>query len=285
MYYRTLATFACIAALAVFAIQVFSEELELIVANLVPEIEADQPAAELVEATFTESDLTIRSLHQTDHYEAPVGRFQLNEIDVAGESRVWHGLAAEADGPRPVVILLHGSNRNGAAMLDMWQAAARSEGVHLIAPDSKDSRIWSDRSDGEDFIRAVLNDAGRQMQIDPEQIYLFGHSAGGTFALSLANGSDLPWQAVATHGNAYRNRAVAPEGPVPLRLYLGDRDHTATLDQARDAGERLAALGHPTELIVLNDHGHWYYDIGTRLSYRVMQWFLAPDDQIAQQDS
>lgn len=274
MDYRVLTVFLCLGGLSVVALNTYSGPVVQLLSSL--EVQsADEPAAEPAE--FTERDMQIRTIRETDHYEEPEGRYVRHVFEFDGEGRAWHALVAEEEGPRPVIVLLHGSNRTGAAMIDMWQAAARSEGVHLIAPDSGDTRVWSDRNDGAEFIRAALNDATDYMEIDTEQVFLFGHSAGAAYGLALANGSDLPFRAVAAHGGVIREDITVPATPMPVRLYLGDNDHTTTLDDARLAGERLAERGHPTELVVLTDQSHWYYDIGVRLSYQTVQWFLTAD--------
>lgn len=281
MYYRVLAVFLCLGGLAVVAIKTYSGPVVELLASFDLQ-SADEATVDPAE--FTQTEMRIMTIRETDHYQEPEGRFARHVFEHGGDGRAWHALVAEAEGPRPVVVLLHGSNRTGAAMIDMWQAAARTEGVHLIAPDSGDTRVWSDRNDGADFIRAALNDATSYMEIDPTRVFLFGHSAGATYGLTLANGSDLPIRAVAAHGGVMRDSIAVPASPMPVRLYLGDGDHTTTLDDARLAGERLAERGHPTELVVLTDQDHWYYDIGTRLSYQTLQWFLTSDaeDEVAE---
>ncbi|MEC7964812.1 MAG: dienelactone hydrolase family protein, partial [Pseudomonadota bacterium] len=115
--------------------------------------------------------------------------------------------------------------------------------------------------------------------VDPDQIYLFGHSQGGQVALTLANQINGPWCAVATHGgfpqaSSIRDASAAP----PLRLYLGDRDQIFSVTSAQEAGKRYARAGHRTELHLIAEHGHWFYDKGPRIAEDAWQWFQAQSD-------
>ena len=68
--------------------------------------------------------------------EAP-DLFPLHAFDFAGRSRRFYALPAEGTAGKttlpPVILLLHGSGRDGRAMLDMWHAIA-AKGALLVAP-------------------------------------------------------------------------------------------------------------------------------------------------------
>lgn len=243
----------------------------------------EESQAEPVPATFTEDAVVLRSMRNTSEYTAPEGRFATFDMTYDDVSRLWHGIAATGEDPRPTVILLHGSNRNGASMLDMWQATARDRNLNLIAPDARDLRGWRRDHDGEGFIRALVQNAATAMPIDPDHIYIFGHSAGARAAIEFANQSDLNIRAVAVHGGGYPLRIMREAtAPTPIRMYLGDNDHVLSVEEARTMGARLAELGHPTDLMVIGDHTHWYYDIGPRLSFEVVDWFAEVSQPVQQ---
>lgn len=131
-------------------------------------------------------------LPRSTYHTPPEGVFVRHAFSFGGKPRIWHGLAPRVGGVPPiaVVMLLHGSGRDGRAMLDMWQGVAREAGVLLIAPDALDASGWNPRTDGEAFLAQVMADAGVGAEVP---VYLFGHSAGAEFALYLAEQALGPW--------------------------------------------------------------------------------------------
>ena len=101
----------------------------------------------------------------------------------------------------------------------------------------------------------------------------------GKYAAFLVNRGIGPWRAAALHGgygppDQYR---PTPEAP-PLRLYLGERDHIFSVEGAQAAAAALAAAGHDTELHLIPDHTHWFYEIGPNLAADAWGWFNRLDD-------
>lgn len=181
--------------------------------------------------------------------------------------RQWHGLGPKIGVPRPTLILLHGSGRTGASMIDMWATTAMQNNLILIAPNSATSESWSHQTDGPDFIKALLKDASATYPIDPDKIFIMGHSAGGIFAQQLANRQTGPWKAVATHGAHMDHADVrAAQNPVPIYAYLGAQDHLFPVPQALETTRQLATAGHDVQLIEIPRHTHWYYKIGPQIA-------------------
>lgn len=210
----------------------------------------------------------------TSDYVAPVGAFEARAMAAPHAGRTWHALAAGRPGARPLVVLLHGSGRDGAAMIDMWQDVARREGLLLVAPDSADPAGWSRAEDGPAFLDALLAEVAALHPYDPGAVFLYGHSAGAMAALSLA--ADGPWRAVAAHGGAPRLDTLGPaRRAVPLRVQIGDADPLFPLPEVRAAAAALARQGHDVELAVIPGHGHWLYDLGPRLAADAWSFFEA----------
>ena len=133
-----------------------------------------------------------------------------------------------------------------------------------------DSASWSYKDDGESFLSAVLRDAAEQYYIDPEQIYLFGHSAGGIMAQYIANRSDGPWRGVATHGAFIDPKGLRPNRKaVPIDIYLGQEDHLFPVPMAQITGEALAKAGHDVTLFVIPGHSHWFYKVGSAIADQI----------------
>lgn len=196
-----------------------------------------------------------------------------------GERR-YYSLGATAGAPRPALVLLHGAGRDGRSMLDMWQALARQEDLVLIAPDAARPQGWSLWHDGALFAGALLEDVARHHPIDPDQVYLIGHSMGGKFALRLANLGLGPWRAVAVHAGQIPAGTVLPaRRPIPIFLDVGETDPTFTPDSVRRSAQRLSAAGHDVKMTVIPDHGHWYYRIAPQIAPRIWSELQTPAPQ------
>ena len=50
--------------------------------------------------------------------------------------------------PAPLVVLLHGSGRDGRILVEHWQSLAKKEGIVLAGPDATARAGWSMRDDG-----------------------------------------------------------------------------------------------------------------------------------------
>src|SRR5207253_3820492 len=90
---------------------------------------------------------------------------------------------ASAKAPAPLIVLLHGSGRDGMSLIEKWRELADKEGVIIVGPDSEGASGWSMPRDGPDFLRDLVEDLKSKYPINPRRVYLFGHSAGAVFAL------------------------------------------------------------------------------------------------------
>lgn len=189
--------------------------------------------------------------------------------------RNWYTLVPAASSDMPLVILLHGAGRDGLSMIEMWQEVSDRHGVALLAPNSFGS-TWPFSAPNPAFLHEMIEDLQTRHAIDPERIYLFGHSDGAAYAQLLLNRSQGPWQAAALHAGYLPAEAVrAPDTPKPYRLYLGDRDHIFPVVTARDAGQAMARNGHDNSLVLVPGHTHWFYTAGPEISADAWQWLDA----------
>jgi acetyl esterase/lipase len=79
--------------------------------------------------------------------------------------------------PAPLLILLHGSGRDGRILVEHWQSLAKKEGIILAGPDAVVRQGWG-RDDGPLFIRDVIEAVQTDYAVDRRAMYVFGHSAG-----------------------------------------------------------------------------------------------------------
>lgn len=178
-----------------------------------------------------------------------------------------------ADTPAPLVVLLHGSGRDGRSMIHMWMQVAAAEGVILVGLNGLEQG-WQQSLLSDAFLDSVLAEVAAMHPVDDTRIYLFGHSAGSRAAQVLANRAPDRWRAVATHAGTVdpsqlRRVADAP----PVRHYLGTEDHIFDVATAMTAGERVAALGQDHDLVLVPGHTHWFYVGGPLFAADAWAWF------------
>lgn len=120
---------------------------------------------------------------------------------------VWRGVdvvedAEPAPGPHPLVVLSHGMYGN--AMNQAWLADALAEKGYVVAAishpgtstwarDADDARmLWERPRDISAVIDGVLATPESGVEIDPDRIFMAGHSLGGWTAVALAGGRFEP---------------------------------------------------------------------------------------------
>ena len=188
--------------------------------------------------------------------------------------RSWYELAPTDTPPRAIVVLLHGAGRNGLSLLEMWGATARQHGLLLVAPNAR-GNTWSRDAADRDFISVAARAAAVTHGLAAEGIFLFGHSDGAGMAQEVLNRAEPGlWQAAAVHGGYVEASRLRPaRTDAPFRMYLGSQDHIFPVEAARMSGEAMAYHGHPTELLVIPEHTHWFYEIGPRIAENAWRWF------------
>src|SRR5688572_12949517 len=134
-----------------------------------------------------------------------------------------------AAAPAPLIVLLHGSYGNAAAIVGWWTSLAEQEGIVLVAPDAREREAWQLRADGPQFIRAVIDEVAAKQPIDRGRIYLFGSSGGAVYSLTLSMIESQLFAATAVHAGAWRApnefRAVPyAKRKIPIAIFIGDRD-------------------------------------------------------------
>ena len=172
-------------------------------------------------------------------------------------------------GPAPLIVLLHGSGRNGLTLADKWKDLAAKEGVILVGPDSLDSRAWTAPVDGPDFLHDLVEDLKTKFTINPRRVYLFGHSGGAVFALYMSLLESRYFAAAAAHAGALHQQdpAVAmAKRKSPIAIFVGTRDPFFPLADVRDTRDQLNKQGFAAELTEIPGHDHNYYDVSSKIN-------------------
>ncbi|HYE49144.1 MAG TPA: PHB depolymerase family esterase [Azospirillaceae bacterium] len=160
---------------------------------------------------------------------------------------VYVPASAPADGPGPLVLLLHGAGGDAAGVLPLLYAEADRAGAVLLAPDSR-RRTWDFivRSYGPDvaFIDLALEAVFASRWVDPARIAVAGFSDGASYALSLGliNGD------LFTHVLAFAPGFMAPtdlEGRPAVYVSHGTDDPVLPVDAcSRRLVPRLREAGY-----------------------------------------
>lgn len=166
--------------------------------------------------------------------------------------------------PVPLIVLLHGSGRNGLSLIEKWKELAKKEGFIIAGPDAITSHGWKIPDDGPDFIHELVEALKAKYPINTRRVYLFGHSAGAGQALYLSLLESEYFAATAVHAGALGpNDGPYIEGAkrkIPIAIFVGTNDQLFPLPVVRATRDALNASGFKAELTEIKGHTHWYYD-------------------------
>ena len=168
------------------------------------------------------------------------------------------------DTKAPLIITLHGSNRTGVTLVEKWKDYAKKEGIILAGPDATDLRGWGAPQDGPDFLHDLVEELKSKHPINPRRVYLFGHSAGGGFAIQMALMESEYFAGAAVHASALGadDMELIPlaKRKIPISLQIGDSDELVPVKVVKDTSDALKKAGLPVDYVEIANHDHWYYD-------------------------
>ncbi len=109
-----------------------------------------------------------------------------NTTTFDGKERIYYTFAPEKiSAPAPLLLLLHGSGRDGMSQIDEWKNLAEKEGLVLVGPNSLNSREWSMSVDRPDFFHEIIEATKAKLlrhikRPEPEDMGVFErHQASG----------------------------------------------------------------------------------------------------------
>ena len=182
----------------------------------------------------------------------------------------------KAPATAPLIVTLHGSNRTGTTLVEKWKDLARKEGIILAGPDATDLRGWGSPQDGPDFLRDLVEELKTKYPINPRRVYLFGHSAGASYALHMSLMESQYFAATAIHAGALSRRESdlieLAKRKIPISIQVGDSDQYFPLDVVRATRDALKEAGFPVDLIEIPNHDHWYYDSASKFNQTAWQF-------------
>lgn len=210
-------------------------------------------------------------------------------FEFAGARRVFYLYAPADTGQQPPALLvpLHGSYGKAEDMVAPWADLARANGFVVAAPVARKPAAWQIRADGSAFIRAFVDEVERLRSIDRARIYLFGHSGGAVYALTLSMLESDYFAATAVHAGAWRsaNEFIAvpyAKRAIPVAIFIGDRDEYFRLQDVRKTYEALQTAGHPSNLTVIPGHTHNYARVAAEVNDAAWNWMKVYSSRAAE---
>ena len=188
-----------------------------------------------------------------------------NERDARGGFSLYVPETWDGRTPMPLVVALHGGHGHGRDFLWTWLREARSRGLLVIAPTSRD-RTWSIMG-GEDVdaegLRQMVEAVAARYAVDRERVLLTGMSDGATYALLCGLRDGMPFTHLAPACGVLHPVLLA-EGGIerargrPIYMVHGALDWMFPVHTARMAREALAAAGARIVYREIEDLSHTY---------------------------
>jgi poly(3-hydroxybutyrate) depolymerase len=201
-----------------------------------------------------------------------------------GESRTYYLFVPDTakDKPAPLIVMLHGSGRDGRILVEHWQSLAKKEGIILAGPDATSREGWNMVKDGPVLLRDIVDDVKAKYSVDPRRVYLFGHSAGAIHSLDIGVLESEYFAAVAVHAGAldpemmpYIRRAPRK---IPIAIWVGTNDQFFPLAPVRASRDALNKEGFDAQLTEIKGHTHDYYGSSGEINKAV--WAFLQDKQL-----
>src|SRR6476469_8763272 len=179
--------------------------------------------------------------------------------------------------PAPLLLLLHGSGRDGMSQIDEWKSLAEKEGIILAAPDSANSREWSMNTDGPEFLHDVVEAVRAKNSVDGKRIYIFGHSAGAVFALYMSVMESRYFAAAGVHAGAmgedFYPYIDLAKRKIPITIWVGTEDPYFKMPLVKATQAELNKHGFEAKAVEIKGHDHNYYAVSKDLNPKIWDFF------------
>jgi phospholipase/carboxylesterase len=212
--------------------------------------------------------------------EARVGVLHTsNERDTRGGFSLYVPEQWDGRAPMPLVVALHGGHGHGRDFLWSWLREARSRGMLLLSPTSRE-RTWSIMG-GPDVDTLALRDmvasVAERYPVDRGRVLLTGMSDGATYALLCGLHERMPFTHLAPacgvlHPFLFGNGGIERARGRPIYLVHGALDWMFPLHIARMARETLLAAGARLVYREIEELSHTY---PRDENPRILDWLMA----------
>ena len=217
---------------------------------------------------------------------APSGKIVKESISSQEEKRTFYlyvPVSVSATKRAPLLVLLHGSGGNGAALVEKWRDLADKEGIILAGPNSLNSVRWSAPKDGPAFLYDLIEALKSRHPINPRRVYLFGYSAGSGFALNMSLLESEYFTAAAVYASATIKKEYldAAQRNIPLAISAGTDDQVFPIREVRETREALVARGFAVEYSEITGHDHNYSALAAKLNAQA--WAFLSRHELAEE--
>jgi phospholipase/carboxylesterase len=200
----------------------------------------------------------------------------LHELRLSDGDRDGLIYVPDTDGPRPVMLTLHGATMKAKWMARPLVAAADDAGLILVIPDSR-RESWDVLMGGYgpdvEFCNAALDYAFARCNVDQKKVSVGGVSDGASYALSLGVMNGDLFEAIIAWSPGF----IAPRMQVGQpRVFLshGRYDRILPIDRCgRPIASNLYSAGYPVEYYEF-DGGHEMPDPIIRAAF---SWLVDPE--------
>ena len=181
---------------------------------------------------------------------------RLEHMTVGGVDRTYrvYDPGGPATSRRPLLVILHGGDEEGAAMVDRtdFDSVAGADGVVAVYPDGLDG-TWNagfccgtrHTADDVGFLVALLDRLEADSSIDSSRVYMTGISAGGVMAYRMACDRADRVTAIASVAGTMLPDTCHPSRPVSVLEIHGTKDQEVLYDGGHAAGSSYAIPSTP----------------------------------------
>ena len=166
------------------------------------------------------------------------------------------------EGPRPLIIALHGYGDRAAHYPELWGPAAREIGAILAVPYGTrrvgKGRAWGDVEEADAVVQLTLEYVRQRFELDPERVVLTGFSQGGFMAMVVGARYPNVFAGVIPIAGGYVPEVDAPapvsDGDPRYYFMVGAQDRV--VEEVRQAAADFRAAGFDVTLRVVKETGH-----------------------------
>jgi predicted peptidase len=177
----------------------------------------------------------------------------------------------------PLILYLHGKSLRGndLEMLKSYGLAASLEKdlaipFVVVSPQCPDDRYWMTE---DERLSQLVDHAVSTYSIDPERIYVTGHSMGGRGTWLLAFKHPEKFAAIVPMSDAPPDNVWARQvAKVPAWVFHGTKDDFEPFERTREFVEALKKLGAEVKFTALPERDHFILD--TYENREIYDWLL-----------
>ncbi len=180
----------------------------------------------------------------------------------------------------PALLILHGAGDQPDPMLEAWKDLAKKEGITLIVPALPRVAAFEDLAP--QVFRCIIEDAKKSVLLDPQRIYIFGHSMGGYLGYDAAMPQSKYFAAAAIHAMGisedYYWIIGRAERKIPIAIYIGDSERPDLYHKTCKTRDLLRKEDFEVHFVELRDHDHNYYALSDRINENA--WHFLKDKSL-----